>query len=123
MVESSYMNDTSIYAQKLGDEKAALEAELSTVARKNPTTPGDWEPSAPADAEADPNLEADRLTAYGEHVAIAEDLEARYKDVLDALSRIEAGTYGICEVGGEAIEADRLEANPAARTCMSHIEG
>ena len=32
------------------------------------------------------------------------------------------GTYGSCEISGEAIEVERLEANPAARTCKAHIE-
>ena len=40
---------------------------------------------------------------------------------LDALERIEKGTYGICEVGNEEIEEDRLNANPAARTCKAHL--
>jgi len=36
-------------------------------------------------------------------------------EVLDALHRIELGTYGICEITGEPIEADRIEAIPWAR--------
>ena len=34
---------------------------------------------------------------------------------------IAAGTYGTCEVSGEQIEEDRLEADPAARTCKAHM--
>jgi RNA polymerase-binding protein DksA len=36
-----------------------------------------------------------------------------------ALNRIEEGTYGICEVGGEPIPKQRLEAIPWARFCVS----
>ena len=36
-------------------------------------------------------------------------------EVLDALHRIELGTYGICEITGEPIEAARLQAIPWAR--------
>ncbi|QCB30203.1 MULTISPECIES: TraR/DksA family transcriptional regulator [Psychrobacter] len=40
--------------------------------------------------------------------------------VENALSRIENGTYGECEVCGEPIEAQRLEALPYATLCMEH---
>ena len=35
-----------------------------------------------------------------------------------AIARVEAGTYGVCEVCGAGIGAARLEALPAARTCI-----
>ena len=37
----------------------------------------------------------------------------------DALRRMDAGSYGICERCGERIEADRLEALPYATLCMT----
>ncbi len=40
--------------------------------------------------------------------------------VENALSRIENGTYGECEVCGEPIEEQRLEALPYATLCMEH---
>jgi RNA polymerase-binding transcription factor DksA len=51
-------------------------------------------------------------------------LEVRYNEIKSALKKIEEsapGAYGLCEVGGEQIEEDRLEANPAARTCKAHM--
>jgi DnaK suppressor protein len=36
-----------------------------------------------------------------------------------ALTRLDAGTYGTCEVCGQPIGAARLEARPAARTCIN----
>ncbi len=36
----------------------------------------------------------------------------------DALRRMDAGTYGLCERCGEPIEAERLEAIPYATLCM-----
>ena len=35
---------------------------------------------------------------------------------------IEKGTYGICEISGQPIEAERLKANPAARTSQANQE-
>jgi RNA polymerase-binding transcription factor DksA len=42
--------------------------------------------------------------------------------VENALSQIENGTYGECEVCGEQIEEQRLEALPYATLCMDHAE-
>ena len=40
----------------------------------------------------------------------------------NALSRIENGTYGECEVCSKPIEEKRLEALPYATLCMEHAE-
>ncbi|MDK3011228.1 yteA family sporulation protein [Bacillus cereus] len=50
-------------------------------------------------------------------------IELRHKQLEDtkhALQKIEAGTYGICEVSGEEIPFERLEAMPTATTCIQH---
>jgi RNA polymerase-binding transcription factor DksA len=38
-------------------------------------------------------------------------------DVERAFARLDAGTYGRCEICGKAISDERLEARPAARYC------
>ena len=45
---------------------------------------------------------------------------ARVAEVDAALARLEAGTYGLCAVGGEPIDDARLEARPTALTCVNH---
>ncbi|MHC4071103.1 MAG: TraR/DksA family transcriptional regulator [Planctomycetota bacterium] len=40
-------------------------------------------------------------------------------EINGALDRIESGTYGICESGGERIPKKRLEAIPWARYCIN----
>lgn len=109
---------------KLLEEKETLESELSRIARKDPENPSNWEAVSPAlgeDREADENLAADNIEDYEENVAITSSLEARYNDVKTALENIDQGKYGLCHVCGTEIEGDRLEANPAARTCKEHI--
>lgn len=114
--------DTAHFKQRLEEEKATLEAGLATVGRPNPSNPNDWEAVPPeGEREADPNDQAEQMEGYRENAAILTDLEIRYNDVKDALARIENGTYGICEVSGEPIEEDRLEADPAARTNKAHM--
>lgn len=56
----------------------------------------------------------------GETMALAGKLREQLDDVGRALDKLDAGTYGRCEVCGEAIAADRLEAMPAARYCILH---
>lgn len=114
--------NTDHHRTVLTEMKEALESELATIGRKNPSNPNDWEP-VPEDAsmEPDPNDQADQMEEFGNNNAILVDLEKRYNDVVDALKKIEQGTYGICEVSGEPIEEDRLEADPAARTSKAHM--
>ena len=45
-------------------------------------------------------------------------LQELFEAVDDALARIEAESYGLCEVCDEAIEIDHLTSNPLARVCL-----
>lgn len=116
------MIDTSIYRTRLEEEKTRLETQLTSIGRRNPSNPNDWE-AIPQETgqEADPNDRADQIEGFEENTAILKELEVRYNEVLAALSRIEQGTYGICEVSGDPIEEERLNADPAARTSIAHI--
>jgi DnaK suppressor protein len=51
-------------------------------------------------------------------VALLEQAQRRLADVDAALARRAAGNYGRCETCGRPIGAERLEARPAARTCI-----
>jgi RNA polymerase-binding transcription factor DksA len=46
--------------------------------------------------------------------------ETELGDVEHALDRLDDGSYGTCEVCGDPIGDDHLEAHPAARTCARH---
>ena len=113
---------TEQYRTRLLGEKEGLEKSLSTVGRRNPHNPQDWEPLPSLfGMEADENDRAENLESYAENTAILRDLEIRYNSVLSALSRIEDGTYGTCTLGGEQIQEARLDADPAASTCTVHL--
>lgn len=53
-----------------------------------------------------------------EVLSLVEELRSMYGEVLGALERIEAGTYGTCENCGKPIPIERLEALPTARLCV-----
>jgi DnaK suppressor protein len=54
----------------------------------------------------------------GEVDALVGSLRETLGDIDNALAKIDAGTYGICERCGRPIGEDRLEAMPAARLCI-----
>lgn len=113
---------TKHFKQKLEAEKDRLEKEMVSVGRRNPSVPGDWE-SIPSETgmEADLADQADVVMSRESNTAILADLEARYDTVLSALTRIEKGSYGKCEVCEAKIEDARLEADPSATTCTKHL--
>lgn len=113
--------NTETAKQKLEAEKSKLEVELHAHGRLNPET-HDWQGAAAEDEAEGPdeNTVADAMEELVTNVAVVEELEIRYKEVIKALEKIEGGTYGTCEVGGEPIPEERLEVNPAAATCIEH---
>ena len=116
--------DYNHFKEKLEAEKKLLEKELEEVGRRNPDNPSDWE-ATPVDrdtSQADDNTVADGIEGYEDNIAIVNTLESRYRDLKIAFDRISQGTYGLCQISGEEIEIERLEANPAARTCRKHME-
>jgi RNA polymerase-binding transcription factor DksA len=117
------MQNTHTFKTILEKELARIEAELKTVGRKNDVNPSDWEATQSDEGvdAAESGEVADNMEAMDNNTAVMNQLEVQLRDITDALKKIEAGTYGICEISGEAIEEDRLEANPSARTCKAHM--
>lgn len=117
--------DLEHFKKKLEEEKKILKDELKQLGIKDPENQ-DWgarhiPPEAGPD-RADDNISADYDESFFERSGMLGEIEIRYNNINDALKRIKEGTYGICEVGGEQIEVERLEANPAAKTCKKHLE-
>ncbi len=110
--------------KKLEEEKILVTSELSRIGRKNPVNPSDWEakPESMDIQEADSNEAADRIEAFEENTAILKELEIRFNNIEEALKRFDEGTYGICKIGNKPIPKKRLFTNPAALTCLEHLE-
>ena len=112
--------DIQKHKTALLQEEALLELELTDLGVINAANPADW--TATADAStmetADLNLMADADEEQEINKKIVNQLEVRFKNVKDALIRIENGTYGICTKCNTIVEPARLDANPAAATCI-----
>lgn len=116
--------DTQHFKTLLQKEKERLLRELGGLGRVNPGNANDWEttPEERDTMRADKNEAADAVEEYEGRAAVEVTLENHLQNINAALERIENNTYGVCRIGGEAIEEDRLEANPAATTCKAHLE-
>lgn len=112
-----------VFKTRLETELAQVTSELQTIATQHPES-GDWV-AIPVVADmqnADENLTADVVEEWDTRRALLVQLETRYRNIVRALEKIEAGTYGICEISGQSIETERLEANPAARTNLANLD-
>ena len=126
--------DRAYFQKKLEEERTRLIGELGELGRINPTNANDWETTysnlqskigeVEIPAEPDEQDEASRLEEFEERNATEVTLEGRLNTVKDALARVESGTYGMCMEGAapHPIEHMRLEANPAAATCLAHLK-
>jgi len=101
-------------------EKDSLEEELASYGRVQDES-GDWSGTSESEGEeADPLDVADNIEQLATNIPLVEELEKRHKDVEDALEKLDEGTYGLCEACEEPIPVARLEADAAARTCITH---
>jgi RNA polymerase-binding transcription factor DksA len=112
------------YKKILEEEKAKLISELESIGQKNASSPNGWEAKeTDLDSDsADENEVADEIEDYEENQGILDKLAIQLTIVEAALGKIEAGTYGKCNICGEEIPEGRLEANPASLTCLKHTK-
>jgi RNA polymerase-binding protein DksA len=97
-------------------ERAAALAQVEALTREF-----DGVVAASEAANADDEHDPEGATIAFERQQIAALLERAHRrlaDIDDALTRREAGTYGVCERCGRPIGVERLAARPAARTCI-----
>jgi len=99
---------------KLIEERGQLEDELGKFATK--TAEGEYKTDFPVDIGNEQGENAIEVEEYTDKLALEQSLETQLKDVLDALKKMDDGTYGKDEKTGEDIDINRLNAYPAART-------
>ena len=108
--------------ERLAAERARLLDQVASLQRTFDQVVESSELDMTADDEHDP----DGSTIAFERqqvVALLDSARAQLAAVDDALDRVAAGTYGVCETCGGEIAPERLEAIPGARTCISCARG
>lgn len=111
------------YTRELEELLDNVTKELKSIGIHNPENPADWiaVPEGVDANESDTDLVADVVEEWDERSALVATLERQYNDVNRALKKIAEGTFGTCEICGGAIETERLEVNPSARSCKAHM--
>ncbi len=107
--------------QKLLAEKARIEDELKSFAKKSHGE--DWEVKMPnfGIRESSPDEESNQYEEYDKLLELERSLEIQLSDINLALKKIKENRYGICETCGKEIDIKRLEANPYARGCNNKV--
>lgn len=113
--------------QALETEHEILVSELKSIAEKDTKIKEDWgarypqfEPTEYGSHTA-LDIEADEVEEYEVRLEAEHSLESRLLAVTQALQRIAQGTYGKCKKCKKEIPLKRLQANPAAETCLEHV--
>ncbi|MEI6863990.1 MAG: TraR/DksA C4-type zinc finger protein [Candidatus Adlerbacteria bacterium] len=116
------IHETTHFKKVLTEQLHTVEEELKNLGWKNDA--GEWDAAVKdIDQSATESDEvADRIEEFEENQTEIAEIQVHWNDIKRALAKIEEGTYGICEICGEAVEEDRLEVNPSARTCKVHID-
>ena len=102
--------------KRLQDEKARVENLIHNIKDELGDEGESGQLSELSDYDQHPADTASETFEREKDVSILEQLEQELAELQAALERIDAGTYGIDEVTGKPIAAERLEAVPTART-------
>ena len=111
------MDDLAAWAEaRLADERAGLLVRVAAMESDMRLLV-----AASVDSNADDEHDPEGQTIAYERSqlgALIQQAERHLVEVRDALERLAAGRYGVCERCGGTVPAERLEARPVARTCV-----
>jgi RNA polymerase-binding transcription factor DksA len=116
------MLDKKKIKEKLEIERDILLGQIRDIGKLNPET-NEWEaiPEERDSRESDQNDMADRFEDFEARSVMIKALESRLNNILSALKGLNKESFGRCEVCKKDIEMDRMEVNPAAKTCKKHL--
>ncbi len=105
------------------DAHARLAAEREQTLARLASLTGDFDSvvAASLDTNADDEHDPEGTTIAFERSqigALIGQVRHHLEEIDAAVARLDTGTYGVCERCGRPIGAARLEALPAARTCI-----
>ncbi|HXK37802.1 MAG TPA: TraR/DksA family transcriptional regulator [Candidatus Paceibacterota bacterium] len=118
------IRDYSKQKRLLLDERMRLRNTLLSLGHVHPDDQYDFDASTDEEhiEQGDEADRASQIENFSSRVMLEAELEKRYQEIHAALLSLSEGTYGSCVFCGEEIPLARLEANPAARTCILHTQ-
>ena len=120
MAKQSPFNTTflSEIKSKLEADKEKLSKELAVFSKKSTHDSTGLDATFPeyGDEEDD---NAREVAEYTTNKPLEMSMEKTLRDIDKALSRIKAGTYGICKYCDQPIDEKRLRARPTSSACVS----
>jgi DnaK suppressor protein len=108
-VTEAHAQVLALERQRAGEQVAVRAAEYGAVAASSMTEGRDDEHDPDGSTPA-----MEHALAFG----LLKAAEAHLREVAQAIERLAAGTYGRCQRCGAMIAPERLEALPAAVTCV-----
>jgi DnaK suppressor protein len=111
--------DTAQYRKRLEEERARLTHAVDFLEKENPGSVSE-ELGELAEGGTDNHLGDTATAMYDRELdeGLEEGAHQTLIEIDAALRRIEAGTFGSCEVCGKPISPERLVAIPWARLCI-----
>lgn len=106
----------NILKEKLVAEKARIEDELNRIGKPT-TNAGDFSTNF-NEIGTDEEDNASEVEEYTDNLALEATLEKQLKEIIEALERMNNGTYGKCTNCDAEIPKERLLAYPSAKTCI-----
>lgn len=105
------------------DPRVRLAAERERTLRRLASLTSDFDAvvAASRDTNADDEHDPEGATIAFERSqvdSLVRQAREHLAEIDAAVERVEAGTYGTCEVCGDPIGEGRLDARPVARTCI-----
>lgn len=100
------------------EEKKKLETELSKFAHRNPKAKDDFDTDFPEFGD-DEDENASEVATYSNNLSLENELEKALRDVNNALTRIEDGSYGVCKYCKSEIAENRLRARSTSTSCIA----
>ncbi|HUA43133.1 MAG TPA: TraR/DksA C4-type zinc finger protein [Streptosporangiaceae bacterium] len=105
------------------DPRALLEAERQAVVERLAALERDFndivEAAGQANSDDEHDPEGATIAFERQHIAaLISQARSHLSQVDEAITRLEAGRYGVCERCGQPIGAERLAARPTATACI-----
>jgi DnaK suppressor protein len=110
---------THLAASQLEDLHSELERQLRKLQRSMRTTNRAMKPVQLDQSSAGRLSRIDNLQTQGLTAGLQAREQAKLGQILEALKRMEGGTYGACIVCGEPVAFERLMVFPEAPNCAA----